>query len=90
MVSLVFIFCISVLISYSAWLGRTGNYGPGDFSYNEIVSQRLSENVGMICLDFQFDKIESAALHVLTDIMHDYALEIAQEIKQNAENGGRS
>jgi hypothetical protein len=44
----------------------------------------------MICLDRQFDKIESSALYVLTDIMKEYALEIAKEIKTNAEVGGRS
>ena len=38
----------------------------------------------------QFDKIESSALHVLTDIMKEYALQIAKEIKSNAEVGGRS
>lgn len=47
----------------------------------DILSQRMSENVGMICLDNQFDKIESSALHVLTDIMKDFTLEIAREIK---------
>lgn len=62
----------------------------GEYTLNDIIQQRLSENVGLLCLDYQFDKIESTALYVLTDIMKDYALEIAQEIKANAENGGRA
>ena len=44
----------------------------------------------MVCLDNNFDKIESSALYVLTDIMKEYALEIAKEIKVNSEVGGRS
>lgn len=44
----------------------------------------------MICLDRHFDKIENTALYVLTDIMKEYALEIAKEIKTNAEVGGRA
>ena len=44
----------------------------------------------MICLDRDYDKIESNALHVLTDLVKEYALEISKEIKQNAELAGRS
>ena len=62
----------------------------GGYNMSEIISQKLSENVGMLCLDNNFDKIESSALYVLTDVMKEYALEIAKEIKANSEVGGRS
>tara|TARA_B110000305_G_C19293247_1_gene565257 strand:- start:679 stop:870 length:192 start_codon:yes stop_codon:yes gene_type:complete len=44
----------------------------------------------MICLDKQFDKIDSSALSILTDVMRQYALEIGQDMKNNAEIGMRS
>jgi hypothetical protein len=57
---------------------------------SDVITKRLSENVGMICLDKQYDKIENLALFTLTDLMKEYALEIGREIKGNAEVGGRS
>lgn len=57
---------------------------------SDTLSQRLSENVGLACLDKNFDKIESLALNVLTDVMKDFALEIAGQIKQSAEVGFRA
>ena len=62
----------------------------GAFSVSDAATQRLSENVGLICLDNGYDKIESMALNVLTDIMKEYALDIGLSIKQNAEYGYRS
>jgi hypothetical protein len=59
-------------------------------SVSDKVTQRLSENVGMICLDKQYDKIENTALYTLTDIMKEFALEIGREMKMNSEVGGRS
>ena len=44
----------------------------------------------MICLDNKFDKVETTALNVLTDVMKSFAIELAKEIKNNAEVGGRS
>ena len=41
----------------------------------------------MICLDNQFDKIESTALYALTDVMNEFALEIASEMRHTSEGG---
>jgi histone H3/H4 len=57
---------------------------------NDKITQRLSENIGMVCLDQDYEKIESTALHVLTDLVKEFALEISKEIKYNAELAGRS
>ena len=56
---------------------------------NEKCTERLSENVAMLCLDKQYDKIDNHALYVLTDLMREYALEIGTEIKKNAELSNR-
>ena len=57
---------------------------------SDKIAQRLSENVSLICLDHQYDKIENTALNVLTDLVQEFALEIGREIKSNAEIGGRA
>ena len=58
-------------------------------SVSDVLTKRISENVGMICMDKQYDKIENLALYTLTDMMKEYALEIGKEVKINAEVGGR-
>ena len=57
---------------------------------SDRINARLKENVALCCLDKQYEKIEDTALHVLGDIMKDYALEIGGEIKRSAEIGMRS
>eukprot|EP00355_Strombidium_rassoulzadegani_P001464 CAMPEP_0168608884 /NCGR_PEP_ID=MMETSP0449_2-20121227/892_1 /TAXON_ID=1082188 /ORGANISM="Strombidium rassoulzadegani, Strain ras09" /LENGTH=76 /DNA_ID=CAMNT_0008648953 /DNA_START=82 /DNA_END=312 /DNA_ORIENTATION=+ len=54
------------------------------------ATQRLSENVALICLDQQYQKVEDLALFVLTDIMKQFALEVGEDMKRNAETGMRS
>ena len=57
---------------------------------SDRITQRLSENIALMLYDKQYDKMENHALFVLTDLMKEYALEIGQEVKKNAELCGRA
>lgn len=60
---------------------QMSSFASQGLSVSDTLSQRLSENVGLVCLDKHFDKIETMALNVLTDIMREYALDLASSIK---------
>ena len=67
------------------------SYGlSGGVAMSDKVTQRLSENVALVCLDHHYDKIDNNALNVLTDLVQEFAMEIGREMKSNAEIGGRS